>query len=322
MEYLYYQKMNVFDYERNVFLNCPFDEQYVPFFQAAVFAVMDSGFNVRCGLEESDASQIRIQKICNQIGDSKFGIHDLSRVQLDEHSRLPRFNMPLEFGIFLGAKFLSVGKQKQKMCLVFDEDPFRYQKYLSDIAGQDISSHHNDPHVLATKIRDWLASVSSERIASGSVVWERYQRFRKELKGLCKSAKQISEELTYIDYIMHVEEFVKVKVDVLTTGLKMRWSDKLEDPSLHQVGEAIKGFKGGSNSFAILAKSGSGRTYMQTIGGASVGYSLEHQEGSIEEHYECIDDLSEEKVIAAFQAYRVGDEGWRTEFHWEKKKFL
>ncbi len=75
------------------------------------------------------------------IAECKFGIHDLSRTQLDKISGLPRFNMPLEFGIFLGAKFLGENEQKRKMCLVFDEAPYRYQMYLSDIAGQDISSH-------------------------------------------------------------------------------------------------------------------------------------------------------------------------------------
>ncbi len=133
------------DYEQNVFINCPFDKIYAPLFQAAIFAVIECGFEVRCGLETSDASQIRIQKIYEQIGSCKYGIHDLSRVQLDENSKLPRFNMPLELGIFMGAKFLGSPKQKQKMCLVFDEIPYRYQKYLSDIAGQDISSHQNDP---------------------------------------------------------------------------------------------------------------------------------------------------------------------------------
>jgi len=65
------------NYEQNVFLNCPFDEEYAPLLQAAVFTVTDCGFMVRCGLETSDASQIRIQKIYDQIGSCKYGINDL-----------------------------------------------------------------------------------------------------------------------------------------------------------------------------------------------------------------------------------------------------
>jgi hypothetical protein len=303
-------------YKQNVFLNCPFDAQYFPFFQAAVFTLMDCGFVARCALEASDASQVRIHKLYDLIAECKFGIHDLSRTQLDEHSQLPRFNMPLEFGIFLGAKFLGKDKQRQKMCLIFDEEPFRYQKYLSEIAGQDISSHHNDPRVLVSKIRDWLAVFSSQ-LPSGSVIWERYDRFQEELNGFCGQAKHKVEELTYLDYINHVERFVPFKSDVLQTGLKTRWGNELPEPSLPHIREAIEGFRGGSNSFAILAKSE--LTYMQCSGGRSVGYSLKYQEGSLDDHYECHDKLIEEDVIEAFQAYRNGNESWRTKFNWKKQ---
>lgn len=102
------------DYNHNVFLNCPFDDKYKELFYTAIFAVMDCGFSVRCALETTDASQVRIQRIYEQIASCRFGIHDLSRTQLDKKSQLPRFNMPLELGIFLGAKFLGDEKQKEK----------------------------------------------------------------------------------------------------------------------------------------------------------------------------------------------------------------
>ena len=69
-----------------------------------VFTVHDCGFIARCALEEEDASQVRIDKIYNIIAECRYGIHDISRTELDENSGLPRFNMPLELGIFLGAK--------------------------------------------------------------------------------------------------------------------------------------------------------------------------------------------------------------------------
>jgi hypothetical protein len=36
------------DYKWNVFINCPFDEQYKPLFEALVFAVFDCGFRALC----------------------------------------------------------------------------------------------------------------------------------------------------------------------------------------------------------------------------------------------------------------------------------
>ena len=129
-------------YNDNVFINCPFDSDYKPLFDAMIFTVHDCGFVARCALEEGDASQVRIDKIYKIIEDSCYGIHDISRTELDETSGLPRFNMPLELGIFLGAKRFGVEEQEVKKCLVMDREPYRYQKFISDIAGQDIFVHN------------------------------------------------------------------------------------------------------------------------------------------------------------------------------------
>ena len=51
-----------------------------------------------------DGGQTRIDKLYGLIEACRYGIHDLSRTELDATPRLPRFNMPLELGIFLGAK--------------------------------------------------------------------------------------------------------------------------------------------------------------------------------------------------------------------------
>ena len=104
-------------YNDNVFINCPFDSVYKPLFDAMIFTVHDCGFIPRCALEEDDASQVRIDKIYSIIADCRYGIHDISRTQLDAASGLPRFNMPLELGIFLGAKKFGIEAQKRKKCL-------------------------------------------------------------------------------------------------------------------------------------------------------------------------------------------------------------
>ena len=92
------------DTSLDVFINCPFDSAYRPLFEAAVFATFDCGFHPRCSLEIEDSSQVRIEKINRIIQQSRLAIHDISRTELDSTFQLPRFNMPLELGIFLGAK--------------------------------------------------------------------------------------------------------------------------------------------------------------------------------------------------------------------------
>ena len=104
-------------YNDNVFINCPFDLVYKPLRDAMVFAIYDCGFIARCALEEDDSSEVRIDTIYNIIANCRYGIHDISRTE-DKSSKLPRFNMPLELGIFLGAKKFGIEEQKRKKCLI------------------------------------------------------------------------------------------------------------------------------------------------------------------------------------------------------------
>jgi hypothetical protein len=60
-------------------------------------------------LEAYDSGDVRIEKILDIIDQCKLGIHDISRTELNEHS-LPRFNMPLELGLFLGKRRVQKGR--------------------------------------------------------------------------------------------------------------------------------------------------------------------------------------------------------------------
>ncbi|MFL6262078.1 MAG: hypothetical protein ACJ76Y_20470 [Thermoanaerobaculia bacterium] len=184
-----------------VFINCPFDLQYQHLFEAIVFAVADCGFQPRCALEADDGSQIRIEKIFNIISECRFGIHDLSKTELDATNQLPRFNMPLELGIFLGAKRFGNTEQKRKVCLILDREKYRYQKFISDIAGQDIRSHGDDPKTAIVIVRNCVRSSSSTvSMPGGEVIAARYQVFRQELPSLCRGLRLSPDELTFVDY--------------------------------------------------------------------------------------------------------------------------
>ena len=77
-------------YETNVFINCPFDDAYTDFIDAALFAVYRCNFKPRCALEINDAGDQRLDKINRIIKDCKIGIHDISRTELDHVNNLPR----------------------------------------------------------------------------------------------------------------------------------------------------------------------------------------------------------------------------------------
>lgn len=59
-------------YYQNVFINCPFDKQYEPLFQAITFTVYFCGFLPKCALSEDDGSQLRLKKFLLLIEDYKY----------------------------------------------------------------------------------------------------------------------------------------------------------------------------------------------------------------------------------------------------------
>lgn len=190
-------------YEINVFINCPFDEDFRPLFDALVFCVEECGFKARCALEVTDSGDVRFEKIISIIKDCQFGIHDLSRTELDEANNLPRFNMPLELGLFLGAKRFGSGKQKQKNCLILDRERYRYQKFVSDIAGQDIRSHANDPDQAIREIRNWLQpSIEGTPMPAGSFLVKRDHFFQSERPDLCQDLQLVESETTFFDRLL------------------------------------------------------------------------------------------------------------------------
>jgi len=90
----------------HVFINCPFDKAYKPIFDAIVFAIRDLGFVARSALDIDDGAEVRLAKIERIVEECRYGIHDISNVALDANTGLPRFNMPLELGLFSDANGL------------------------------------------------------------------------------------------------------------------------------------------------------------------------------------------------------------------------
>ena len=200
-------------YGRMVFLNCPFDDEYLPLIRAITFAVMACGFEVRCALEAMDAGEVRMSKILRLIKSCRFGIHDVSRTTLDQVNGLPRFNMPLELGLFLGASHFGAHEQRTKQTLVLDVERFRYQKFISDIAGQDIKAHHNEPSRLITIIRDWLNTYGSKPLPGGKSLTKKYQRFIADAAHNLSKFQLHESEVSFVDWRRLIHEWLEDMVD-------------------------------------------------------------------------------------------------------------
>ena len=199
-------------YDQQVFLNVPFDKPYQRLLDALIFAVHDWGLVARSALEQDDGGEVRVEKLYSIIASVRFGIHDLSRTTLDSRFHLPRFNMPFELGVFLGARKFGPAKQKHKSCLILDRSPHRYQVFCSDIAGQDIRAHGNAIDQALTVVRNWLqANVKSSRSLPGpSVLIARYARFRRQLPSMCRQNGLKLSEVTFLDYRQMVTMWIEV----------------------------------------------------------------------------------------------------------------
>lgn len=184
----------------DVFINCPFDNDYAPTFRAVIFAIMACGFRARSARELEDGGQTRIDKIFGIIEACRYGIHDLSRTELDPVNHLPRFNMPFELGVFLGAKRYGGKAQKIKKTLILDVAPHRYQMFLSDLAGMDIQSHNGQPIHPLRETRNWLANVSRRELPSADRVERIYLSFLEFLPDIAATLEFDPNDIPYVDY--------------------------------------------------------------------------------------------------------------------------
>ena len=199
------------DGENHVFINCPFDAEYRPLFEAMVFAIHHCGFVARSAVEMDDGSDVRIDKVAAMIGHCRLGIHDISRTESDPVSGLPRFNMPLELGMFLGAKRYGNPRQRRKRCLILDREQYRYQQFCSDIAGHDIRAHENEPALAIRIVRDWLRNALADAgtFPGGARIASRYAAFEAELPLICELLGLDVEELAFNDLTLLISIWLR-----------------------------------------------------------------------------------------------------------------
>jgi hypothetical protein len=196
-------------FSRSIFINCPFDRNFTPIFHALVFAVQYCGFNPRCALEASNSGEFRLAKIQKIISECKFGIHDLSKVELSKHG-LPRFNMPLELGLDLGCKRYGRGSQRQKVLLILERSEHRYDLTISDLSGQDLSSHRGSPQGAIRAVRNWLARNGIEALSGESEIYRQYRRFRYQLPKQSRALNLNHNELEFVDLTRLIRDWLQL----------------------------------------------------------------------------------------------------------------
>jgi len=205
----------------NIFINCPFDNQYVTYLlKPMLYAVLDFGLEPQLALNRSDSGENRINKIVELIRKSENSIHDLSRIKSSKTDEYYRLNMPFELGIDYGFR---VTTMPDKKFLILEAEKYEYHKALSDISGWDIKCHNNQVDGIIECVRSWCVdTVCLKNIKSSAEVvsnfysfntdlfdyfLERYKKKYSESKAQEFAYKQI-ENMTISEYIENVKNFI------------------------------------------------------------------------------------------------------------------
>ena len=196
----------------SVFVNCPFDRDYLSLLQPLLFTIVDLGFMPRIASERSDSGENRIDKICELIRESRYSIHDLSRLRATEAGQFSRMNMPFELGIEYGCRVFGPEELRGKKCLILEKDQHEFRKAISDLSGIDIKNHNNSPFEIVNAVRNWFVeTVGLRRIPSATQLWYRFGTFIGDFYLARLEAGFTDEDLEAMpvsEYIDHIREWV------------------------------------------------------------------------------------------------------------------
>ena len=193
----------------SIFLNCPYDADYRPLFEAAVLATTCSGFTPRVAWDTGTLAEPRMARISRAIFESKYSVHDLSRCKGEGDSNLARFNMPLELGIAMARRYLTRRVTDKHDWIVLVPSGHQYSRYISDLAGFDPATHDGTERGLVFALMPWLATRGDgASVSSPGQVLEALPKFNREMRLLRKtwgpwppwmevvlSAKKIANEI-------------------------------------------------------------------------------------------------------------------------------
>jgi hypothetical protein len=182
------------------------------------FTIIASGYHPRCALDSTDGAEVRVSKIAAMIGECDWGIHDISRVEV-EAGEMPRFNMPMELGLHLGARLLGQGRHRRKRALILEAQRHRYDAALSDISGQDIDVHGNDPDMAIRCVRNWLSEHrprNTRPLPGAAALQNDYRRFNADVAPIL-AARRLDplDQLPHSDFLFAVHDWIASRASSL-----------------------------------------------------------------------------------------------------------
>ena len=202
-------------FDHSVFVNCPYDNQFKPLLRPLLFCLVFAGLSPRLALERRDSGELRLNKIVELIRNSKYAIHDLSRMEAQNAGELFRLNMPFELGLDIGCRLFSDGERREKRCLILDRERYRYQASISDLAGTDLGAHADEPKEMVAVVRDWLCSEADCDLPGPSRIWGAFLDFMAwDFARLFAAgySKRDIERVPIVELLAHMNEWVAASI--------------------------------------------------------------------------------------------------------------
>ena len=164
-------------FDRSVFVNCPFEEEFYTILRPLLFTIIYLRLVPRIALERLDSGEARISKIIELIQESKYAIHDLSRIKAAKAGEYFRLNMPFELGIDVGCRLFKDGECRNKKCLILVGEKYKYQAAISDLSNSDVAVHRNSAEEVVIEVRNWLSSSCGLKADGPTRIWGAFNEF-------------------------------------------------------------------------------------------------------------------------------------------------
>jgi hypothetical protein len=107
---------------------------------------------------------------------------------------------------------LVIKNKKDNKFLIIESQRFRYQKFISDLAGQDIRAHNDNIFEAISIVRNFLSNTKMIN-PSPSIINEDYEKFVNDLPMLCKETNWIVNELTFAEFSFLVTTWLSLNID-------------------------------------------------------------------------------------------------------------
>lgn len=185
-----------------------------PFFEGIIFTISACGYRPRCALEDEDGADIRLDKLCRIIRQCPRSVHDLSRTAIGE-SGFPRFNMPFELGLTIGATLFGGVKRKSNTAVIMVREPYQLPTYLSDLGGNDPRAHNNQVVEVVRIVRNYLGTgPSGVPLPGPALLMTRLRQFQQAVPVMAAEKGIGRDELdalkSYRDYSYFLSDYLKV----------------------------------------------------------------------------------------------------------------